>query len=525
MAEGSKVIRGVECRLEKTYLMDGQRARVVFPEKIDGKDLEEFMLSSYAEGFPHPEKKKSFALVSMLFYQNACGSFLIHKREFDIYSLSSSLYRHQLKEVRQLAKFESTAVQFRSEIKAGRLTRSQALFWDNIRRMVGLGLPSEAKSWEDLLRGAIYQHPDWLPRPNDTKDFDALMGKCYEDLEKETLRRIGKLGEPQDQVWREWFARFACLLVFQAEHTTFNVVHQAMKKVYERIKGELSSSEKALFRFWYFKNPKYLNRIIAFDPSPVRSGFGKLLMQIYDHFGVQRGLSILSSPVIEKILTAYLSFYPIWLRLVRDDEAEKKYEARKREAKGAAKRHEDRERKEQFNPWEFWEDDLERDRDKREYSTSSFDEMLRTLKDLPWQYDKEPVQKVSKPRKNVRKKGSKEISPDLQRKIIGFEVDDLPNEEIVRLLGYSSPSGAWKLKKKVNAIYENIRDERVFELLTRRIHRNVTRIYDGLPPKQKAQFANWYVGEIRELIQQLSKNTHLDSQKMEKRFIPPFLRR
>ena len=524
MVKGRKVIRGVECRLEETYLMDGQRVRVVIPEKIDGKDLLEFVLSSYAEGFPHPEKRKSFAWVSMCLYYNACHSLLIHKREFDIYSLSSSMYRHQLAEVRQLPKFESIALRFRSEIKAGTLSRSQARFWDNIRLMVELGHPSELKSWEDLLRRAIYRNPDWLPRPDHTEGFQGLMRKYYEDLEREALRKIGKLGEPQDQVWREWFARFSCLLVFQAEHTTFNVLHQAMEKVYERIEGDLSPNEKALFRFWYFKNPKYLGRIIAFDSSPVRSGLDKVLMEIYHHFGVQRSLRILQSPTIETIITAYLNFYPIWLYLVRAEEAEKRYEVKKREEEGAARRHKDRERRQEFDPYVFLGDDLERDKDKREYSTSSLDEMLRGLKNLPWPYDKEPVQKVSKPGKNVRKKRAKEILPDLQRKIIGFEADGLSNEDIACHLG-RSPSYAWKLKKKVNDISMSIRDERVYKLTSRRINRDVRRIYDELPAKGKARFGNWYVGEVRKLVQQVSKNTHLDSAKMEKRLIPPFLRR
>jgi len=524
MVKKRKVIRGVECRLEETYLMDGQRARVVIPEKIDGKDLEEFVYSSYAEGFPEPETRKAFALIFMRLYYNGCDRFLIYKRQFDIYSLSSPMYRHQLKEVRQLPKFVPTTVLLRREIKSGALSRSQALFWDNIRLMVELGRSSEPKSWEDLLRGAIYRHPDRLPRPGDAKDFQGLMRKYHEDLERRTLRRIGKLGEPQDQVWREWFTRFGCLLVFQAEHTTFNVLHQAMEKVYERIKGELSSNERALFRFWYFKNPKYLHRIIAFDPSPVTSGLGKLLMEVYHHFGVKKGLRILQSPTIETISTAYLNFYPIWLHLVLDEEAERRYEAKKREEEGAARRHEDRERKEELDPWVFYGDDLEREKDKRDYSTGSFDEMLRTLKNLPWPYDKKPVSKTSKPRKKVRRERVKEIPPDLQRKIIGFEADGLSNKEIACHLGLS-PSYTSKLRKKVNAISESIRDEQVWKLLSRQIHRNVRRIYDGLPTKEKAWFRNWYVGEGRKRIQQLSRDAHLDSKKMEMRLIPPFLRR
>jgi len=259
--EHHKVINNVDCYVAETYFK-GEKTHLVIPQKVKGVPFIDFAVNLWVENSPTPESE---AYLLMIFYWNYCYRYLLNGRKFDLFSLSSPHYP-SLRDLSRDILIKPTG--------------SRLL--DNIQRMMFLGQPNGRKSWDEMLRQAIYKYPDWISVGGDIKNFDVFINQELKKLEKRTFQMMAGRKDLVKNLLREMLDRYLSLCCFIAEQVTFEVVHQGMQAAHDMIKHSLNPGENSLFEFICLKNPKYLNRVILFDPSPVFISFRNILAVLYD---------------------------------------------------------------------------------------------------------------------------------------------------------------------------------------------------------------------------------------------------
>lgn len=518
-------INGVECEIVEFCPPDGEIVRLVIPHKVRGLGLLEFVLSSYSEKARDPETAQAYAFISIALYDKACYEHLLNKRMFDIFSLSSAFYKHQLKELSQLAKICPTALLLEDEVKRGLHrdigVKPEAMtLCDNVQRMCQLGHPTARKSWEDLLRGAIYQCPESIPHIDATDDFDRAIRREFENLERRRLGMMATGDKAWEEIERECFQRFTSLLLFRAEKTAFDVLHQAMDKIHGMIESELSPSESHWFRWWNQRNPKYLNRILRFDPSPVWPSFARIVTQIYQGFGARVAREVLGPEEVGELVIAFLNFYPVWLRYILDDEAERREGKRRaEEIEKVVKEHrDDKIRPEERTDSVSHHEDAVEDPKYAKYPLA----MILFEAGIPWDASKRDLKEPTPSRAKRKRREPKAIPADVRKRIIGLEAEGAPNKEIARVLQVS-PSYASKLRKRIDRESESIR-KKLYRPLLEGYYRNFKKMFDELPADKKAGFRESHVADIKKFAGQICKHAHLSREDLEKDLIPPCLR-
>jgi len=489
-------INGVECDVCSTEV-NGQKARLLTPCTVRGLPFADFAVSCFVERSPNPEEAALYAPCLMALYYVQCYRHLLNKRSFDLSSFSSQYYP-TLGKLCESIKIESTGDPL----------------LDKIQILIRLGRPDGLKSLEEILPGAIYQHPEWIPVENLEADTDTLADREWEKVKKALSKKIREGDEPLDKVCDELSDRYLTLVLFLAERTTFDVLHQGAEAVYQIIKEKLTPAERDLFRDGCLKSPQYLNRILCFDPSPIFPWFTQIIEKVYRKVGTERASRFLSPELVEKLRASYLSFYPFWLQYIGEDEKDRsRLRENDKDEPPGPKKKEHWEGKEEVPYWEGAEEYA------KELPDYMADPFLTALLNLGYPYDRS-----KRGGKGAKKKeGVETVLSPLEREIVGLEAEGLSNKEIAQRVGHT-PSYVSKIRKQVREVLRDTWERSSYKPFRKQMHGELRQLYMGLPPDKRPLFKDFYLGMVRRLIQRLPKNGQLSPELAEEAAIPSFLR-
>lgn len=482
-------INGVECEVCETYLI-GERTRLLIPDKVNEVEFVEFAISSCADKARDPEAERFHAVLSMIYYYGSCNTHLLNRRKFDLFSLSSHDFSPALYESCEAIKADPTG----------------SPLLDNIQRMIQLGRPSRSKTWDEILRRAIYHYPEWVPVVDDTEDAETWIDRELENGEKEALRMMEESNESLESVWREISDRTMSLFTFMAERETFEILHQGMESVYKMIENQLGPDERFLFRAVGLKNPDYLNRIMLFDPSPVTRSFQNIIAKMYRQFGAKKASAILTPELLGRMCISYFNFYPVWLCCKLDEEAEKRQQ---------------RKQADEEKPYDPLLDGEVAS--KPDYTTDSLMEILANA-NTPYPYDKKPPKKSVSSDPKEKKKQRQSFLTDPQKKIVGLQATGTSNKEIAVAVGYH-PSYVSKMRKAVREMSQNSWERGWHKPFLQNLYRMTKKRYDGLPPDAKSRYKDLYTTFLRNCIHRMGPKAHVDPEQLEKELLPPCFRK
>jgi len=481
------IINGVECYIAETYFK-GKKTRFLVPWKVKGMSFFEFAITLCAKDSPNPQNEAPFLILMPVFYYTSCYKYLLNERNFDLFSLSSPYYP-SLRDLSQNIQIKPTG----------------SLLLDNVQKMVCLGSPAGGKNLNEMLHGAIYKYPDRVPLWSDIKNIDEFIDQELEKLKKIALKIMAERKDSVKKVLQEILDRYLSLCCFIAEQVTFEILNEGMQAVYEIIENSLSPGERSLFKLICFKNPKYLNRIISFDPSPILSSFRHILAMIYDEFGIERALWLLDDTFVGALFLTYINFYPAWLRLVQDEEAEKDQQKKKKRRKEISY-HPLLDGHIPYNP---------------EYEV---DPHSRASIGLGENYDKERAKGSRKHPRKTKKEKVILFLTDFQREILRFEAEGKLSKDIAQLLS-CSPSTISKEQKKIEQTLHQSWEKEIWRPFLKKGYRTIKKVYDQLSPTEKALFRDFYFAHVIDPIREIYKDTNFDIDKLVQEFTPPFLRK
>lgn len=364
-----------------------------------------------------------------------------------------------------------------------------------------MGEPSGEKSWDEILRQAIYKYPEQVSFPNTIENLDIFVNQELEKFEKRAFQIMAERKDRVRTVLREVLHRYLSLCCFIAEQVTFEVIDQGMQAAYDMIRKSLSAREQSLFKTSCLKNPNYLNRIIFCDPSPIFISFRHIVAKIYKRVGIEKALPLFDSSFLGNMFVRYVNFYPTWLRLVQDEEREKKRQKRRRE-RGEIR----------YDP--------SRDRDIPYGSEYRADSLTRASIELSQRYGKKEAKESRKHPRKTKKGRVLPFLTDFQREIFGLKAQGKLGKEVAQLFG-CAPSTISKEQKKAHQILHQSWEKEVWGPLVRSGRRTIKRVYGKLSPTEKPVFKDVYLAHIREAIRQTCKGAGFNPEEIEKDFIPP----
>ena len=305
-----KTINGVQCWVcPFVSRLTHKKHRLVAPVKIDGIVLPLFLLGSHARKASRPVYEYPYVLVLSLLYWVYCHRYLLHRRKFDLMSLSSPYYPI----------FEKLA-------KESGLEPTGCHPLDNLLKLVTWGDSSE--SLEDPFHKALYRRPRLLPVSHSNHNLNELEYETFKRLAQEMEKKILETRAPMEEQWREIIPSVMAAFLYITEKKLFSIYAKEMPEVYGRIQKELTPPEQALFEFCFFPNPRYFERIIGLDPSPVFQGYFDMRATL-NKWVPPWVLESFDPPTWNRIWTAYLAFYPAWIPYVRDEEKKREEKQRK----------------------------------------------------------------------------------------------------------------------------------------------------------------------------------------------------
>lgn len=476
-------INGVECDVHWIYFND-EKARLLVPRKVKDLPFPAFAVSCFAEKSSNYEMDALDASLWITLYYFRCYRHLLYKRKFDLSSLSSPFYPT----LRKLCK--------RTKIKP---TGDPIL--DSVETLIQLGSPDESRSLDEIMPRAIYKHPERIPLESLDEEIDTLADRGVENFEKALSQKIREADEPLEKILREVRERYLTLVLFLTERATFDILHQGGEAVYEMIKEKLSSTERVLFKLYCLKNPKYLNRIVCFDASPIVPSFLQMMEKIYRGAGVKKASLLLTPELVDRLWRSYLSFYPVWLLYVRDDEEDKGREGRKEV------------------PYWSWSAAYV-----KEQPEHMMDPLVMALLKSGYPYDEESQKEPSKPRRKRKRKQRRveTFLSRLQREVVGLEAEGISNNDIAQIIG-QTPSSVSKIRKRTSELLGKSWERGAYKPFLKQTHVEMRRLYMDLPSQKRPLFQNLYLATMRRLIQRISKNTGRSPEVLEKDLIPPFL--
>jgi len=85
--EEEMVVNGVKCKVYEKFWADG--TRLLVPLTVDDLDFWEFAISSDAQNARNPQQKAYEEAFWVSLYYSHCHKYLINKRKFELFYLSS----------------------------------------------------------------------------------------------------------------------------------------------------------------------------------------------------------------------------------------------------------------------------------------------------------------------------------------------------------------------------------------------------------------------------------------------------
>jgi len=366
-----------------------------------------------------------------------------------------------------------------------------------LQKLIQLGWSDGSQSLKEMMRRAIYRHPEWILVQGDREGgSDALVGRIVKNLKKPVLQKIkAGLEKPVREVAEMDFT----LSLYWAERLRFEILHRAGEAVYRMIEAELNPRERTVFKQNFLKAPNYLDRVVQFDPSPVMYSYLLMLEKAERQAGAERAHRFINSRTIPIIWRSYLNFYPHWIDSVLMDEEEKRHRGRKEVSYGS------------------WS--VAYAKDQADYSPDAVRAVLS-------ESDKPPEERSRKRPKKRRKKGRRRRAEtiSLEQNIASLAAEGMRNKDIAKKVG-KSVSYVSKIRRRVQDRAVKLWERCLRDPLRRSLHGKIERIYLRLTPPQKNLFKALYVGCMRDFIEELCEYQSKSNPKtLEKDLIPRILR-
>ena len=510
--EEEKVVNGVKCKVYEKFWPDG--TRLLVPLSVDGLEFWEFAIFSNAENTRNPEQKAYEVAFWVSLYYSHCYKYLINKRRFELFYVSSPWYYPNVTQLFQLIKIED----------------SGSRYLDNVLRLVKLGKTLQGRSREEVLRRAIYRYPEWIPRIGPREHRQTVLRRELANITKELLRMIAEDDASLEEIQRHMDKRVFFLLTFLAEKTTFDIVDRTMRQIYRRIRSELTQKEKFCFRSLFFRNGDYLNRIIGYDPSPHFFSLSKIMHKLYLQLGRDKASRLFPLEKWVDLLIGGLNYYPAWQREMLDQEREKRWRARKRERlpKGhetslseAERKRREKRRRQRETSYEDWKG--KEIVDHPDYMMNSFVEVLSRVGTSP-AYDEGTSQVLGESQKEAEKQQEKPFLDDREREIIKLEAEGFSNKEIAHRMQLSA-SQTCKIRKAVRQKSQRSWEEGSHKPSMKNLYQKIKSRYDELPAEQQTAYKESHINFVLEAARRMAGEFGVDSEKIEKELIPPCFRK
>lgn len=510
--EKEMVVNGVECKVYEKFWPDG--TRLLVPLSVDGLDFWEFATSSDAENTRNPEQKAYEGAFWVSLYYSHCYKYLINKRKFELFYVSSRRRYPDVTQSFQLIKIEDSGTRY----------------LDNVLRLVKLGETLQGRTREEVLRRAIYRYPKWIPVIGPREHRQTVLRRELKYFAKERLRMVAKDDASLEEIERHIDKRVFFLLTFLAEKTTFDMVDRAMRQIYRRIRNELTQKEKFCFRSLFFRNGDYLNRIIGYDPSPHFFSLSKIMHKLYLQLGREKASRLFPLEKWVDLLIGGLNYYPAWQRQMLDQEWDKRGRARKRKqlprgeetslSEGERKRREKRRRKRETSYEEWQGQEIV---DHPDYMMNSFVEVLSRM-EAPREYGEETFQVLGESQGEQERSQGELFLDDREKEIIKLEAEGLSNKEIAHRIKLSA-SQTCKIRKAVRQKSQRSREEGSHKPSMKNLYQKIKSRYDELPAEQQTAYKESHIDFVLEAARRMAGQFGVDPKKIEKELIPPCFRR
>ena len=475
-------INGVECEVYENF--GSQGTRLFVPLAVNGQSWGEFAIRCFVEKRKDPEKSAVQARYKMLQYDFWAPRCLVHSRKFWLFYFSSPKSYPEVTTLFQAISVESL----------------NSRYLENMERLIkwGEGLPEKRKG--EILRRAIYRHPEWLPEVRPGERPRTTTKRALDELDRERLRMIAEGNLSLEEIHQIFSERALCIFTFQTEREFFQIVHQGMQKVYKMIKSELTPKEKFLFKFLFFKNSGYLGRVIGFDPSLLAFTLFELIGKVYLRLGSDKASRFFTPERVIYFATGFYDYYPLWRETVMFDEKDKR-RSKKEISHDAGK-----------------DDKIVNLPD---YQPRSFPDILAQM-NTPYPYVKMPLQKPPEPKKEKRRPEGTFLG-DRERKIAALKAEGLKNKEVARKLQLS-PSQISKIWKAVEKKCYQAWRKKAYRLSLRRIYDSAIKRYNEMPAGKKELYKKFYLNFMEEIVQYSEEEFFINPKIVEKDLIPPCFR-
>ena len=510
--EKEMIVNGVECKVYEKFWPDG--TRLLVPLSVDGLDFWEFAISSNAENARNHEQKAYEVVFWVSLYYSHCHKYLINKRKFEFFYVSSPRHYPDVTQSFQLIKIED----------------SGSRYLDKVLRLVKLGETLQGRNREEVLRRAIYRYPKWIPVIGPREHRQTVLRRELRNITKELLRMIAKDGVSLKEIQCHIDKRVFFLLTFLAEKTTFDIVDRTMRQIYRRIRGELTQKEKFCFRSLFFRNGDYLNRIIGYDPSPHFFSLSKIMHKLYLQLGREKASRLFPLEKWVDLLIGGLNFYPAWQRQMLDQESEIRGGARRRKrlpkgdetslSEGERKKRQMRRRKRETSYEEWKGKEIVNPPD---YAMNSFAEILSRV-GTPPAYDEGTSQVLGESQREAEKQQEKPFLDDREREIIKLEAEGFSNKEIAHRMKLST-SQTCKIRKAVRQRSQRSWEEGSHKPSMRNLYQKIKSRYDEVPAEQREAYKESHIDFVLEAARRMAGQFGVDPKKIEKELIPPCFRR
>jgi len=510
--EEEMVVNGVKCKVYEKFWPDG--TRLLVPLSIDGLDFWEFATSWDAENTRNPQQKSYKVTFWVFLYYSHCHKYLINKRKFELFYVSSPKSYPDVTQTFQLINIEE----------------SGSPYLDKVLRLVKLGETLQGKTREEILRRAIYRYPKWIPRIGLREHRQTVLRRECANIAKERLRMIAKDDASLEEIQCHIDKRVFFLLTFLAEKTTFDIVDRAMRQIYRRIGSELTQKEKFCFRSLFFRNGDYLNRIIGYDPSPHFFSLSKIMHKLYLQLGREKACRLFPLEKWVDLLIGGLNFYPAWQRQMLDQEWDKRRRARKRErlpkgdetslSEGERKKREKRRRKRETSHEDWQDQEIVNPPD---YTMNSFAEILSRV-GTPHEHDEEMSQVPGESQREAEEQQGELFLDDREREIIKLEAEGLSNKKIAQKMKLSA-SQTCKIRKAVRQKSQRSWEEASHKPSMKNLYQKIKSRYDELPAEQREAYKESHINFVLEAARRMAGQFGVDSEKIEKELIPPCFRK
>ena len=472
-------INGVESEVYEDF--GSQGTRLLIPSVINGQNWREFAIRCFVEKRKDPRKNAVQARHKMLQYDFWAPRCLVHSRKFWLFYFSSPKSYPETTALFQAIPVESL----------------NSRYLENMERLIKWGKGMQGKQKEEILRRAIYRHPEWLPEVLPGERPRTTTKRALDELDGECLRMIAKGNLSLEEICQILSDRELYIFTFQTEREFFQIVHQAMHKTYKMIKSELTPKEKFLFKFFYFKNPGYLGRVIGFDPSLLAFTLFDLIGRVYLKLGSNKASQFFTPERVIYCILGFYACYPLWRETVMLDENNKRRSKKER-------------------PHDPAKDD--QIVNLPDYQQRSLPDILAEM-NTPYAYCEIPPQKPRKPKKEKKRPGGTFLG-DRERKIAALKAEGLKNKEVARKLQLS-PSQISKIWKAVEKKCYQAWRKKAYRLCLRRIYDSARKRYNEMPADRKELYRRLYLNFIADIVQYGEKEFYIDPKIVEKDLIPP----